>query len=257
MSTENGTKINQLLAITPRGVVLLASWLKDKGYSLNLLRRYRHSRWLESIGSGAMIRTGDKVDHYGALYALQKQAVLNIHIGGRTALSLLGKAHYLELLATKAILFGARGMKLPAWFYNYDWQVEIEYHSTSILPAGLGLVDIRIKEFSVKISGEARAMMECLYLAPENQELSECYELMESMNNLCPQMVQELLEQCSSIKVKRLFLSLAERIGHEWFNHLDIQKIDLGKGKRSIIKGGFYDAKYQITIPHEWKQYGK
>lgn len=255
MSTEKRSKINQLLATAPHGVVLLSSWLKKKGYSLDLLRKYRHSRWLESIGSGAMIRVGDKVDHYGALYALQKQAVLDVHIGGRTALSLLGKAHYLELSATKVVLFGISGVKLPAWFCRYDWPVKIEYHSTSIFPVDLGLVDIQIKEFSVKISGEARAMMECLYLAPENQELSECYELMENMNNLRPQLVQKLLEQCSSIKVKRLFLCLAERIGHEWLNYLEIQKIDLGKGKRSFIKNGLYDAKYQITIPHKWEQH--
>jgi hypothetical protein len=26
--------------------------------------------------------------------------------------------------------------------------------------------------------------MECLYLAPEKQELAECYQLMEGLNNL-------------------------------------------------------------------------
>lgn len=99
--------------------------------------------------------------------------------------------------------------------------------------------------------------MECLYLAPVYQELTECYELMESMNNLRPGVVQELLEQCSSIKVKRLFLCLADRIKHEWFNYLDTSKIDLGKGKRSIVKNGSWDAKYQITIPHSWQHHDK
>ena len=112
MSTEKRTKINRLLAIIPHGIVLLTSWLKAKGYSLDLLRKYRNGRWLESIGSGAMIRVGDKVDHYGALYTLQKQAGLHIHIGGRTALSLLGKAHYLELSTTKAIFFGGKGCEV-------------------------------------------------------------------------------------------------------------------------------------------------
>lgn len=72
------------------------------------------------------------------------------------------------------------------------------------------------------------------------------------MNNLRPKLVQDLLEICSSIKVKRLFLCLAERIGHEWFHYLDLTKIDLGRGKRSIVKGGRYDSKYQITIPRAW-----
>jgi hypothetical protein len=31
-----------------------------------------------------------------------------------------------------------------------------------------------------------------------------------------PQFVQSLLEQCRSVKVKRLFLYLAEKAGHDW-----------------------------------------
>lgn len=99
--------------------------------------------------------------------------------------------------------------------------------------------------------------MECLYLAPKYQELSECYELMENMNDLHPHMVQNLLEHCSSIKVKRLFLCLAEHAGHAWYNFIDTQKIDLGRGKRSIVKNGHLDPKYQITIPHSWRGHDK
>ena len=252
MSTENRTKINQLLSSTPKGIILLSYWLKNKGYSLDLQKKYRKTQWLESIGTGAMIRTGDKVDYYGGIYSLQNQANLKIHIAGRTAVALLGKSHYLELSNSKAVLLGSVGEKLPEWFVNYDWHIKIEYHTSSFLPSDLGLSNIQIKEFEIKISGEARSMMECLHFAPEHQELSECYELMENMNNLRPALVQELLEQCSSIKVKRLFLCLAERIKHEWFNYLDLSKIDLGTGKRSIVKKGTWDSKYQITIPVEW-----
>ena len=34
----------------------------------------------------------------------------------------------------------------------------------------------------------------------------------------------------------------------------DLDKIDLGSGKRVIAKGGVYDKKYQITIPAELKK---
>ena len=101
------------------------------------------------------------------------------------------------------------------------------------------------------VSGAARAMMECLYLVPKHQSLMECHEIMAGLNNLRPTQVQQLLEQCKSVKVKRLFLYLAERSGHEWVNHLKLEKIDLGSGKRTIIKGGVYNAKYQITVDKE------
>ena len=91
--------------------------------------------------------------------------------------------------------------------------------------------------------------MECLYLAPNTQPLLEVYELMDGLNNLRPTSVQQLLEACTSIKVKRLFLYLAEKAGHQWLSYLDLERIDLGSGKRAIVKGGSYVPKYQITVP--------
>lgn len=257
MSTNNKTKINQLLSTIPQGTVLLTSWLVEQGYSLDLQKRYRKSQWLESIGTGAMMRSGDKIDYYSAIYALQKQAGLSIHPGGRTALSLLGKAQYLELSSVRAVLFAGEREQLPVWFQNHDWSVKIDYYSTSFLPKDLGLEDLEIKNFSIKVSCATRAMMECLYLAPTEQDLQECFELMESLNNLRPKIVQQLLEQCSSIKVKRLFLYFADKAEHTWVKHLDLQKIDIGKGKRSLVKNGTYVAKYQITVPKELEEYGK
>lgn len=257
MSIVKRIKINQLWTSLPSGVVVQSYWLTENGYSPSLQQRYRKSKWLESIGSGAMIRAGDEVGYEGAIYALQQESGSAVHPGGRTALSLLGKAHYLELAANKATVFGNGGEKLPAWFQKHDWGVKVEYYSTSFLPADMGLTNKEIKSFSIKISGAARALMECLYLAPENQELLECYELMEGLNNLSPSQLQILLEKCQSVKVKRLFLYLAEKAGHEWFKYLDLNKIELGQGKRSIVKNGVYVSKYKITVPKELEEHDK
>ncbi|MDN5201269.1 type IV toxin-antitoxin system AbiEi family antitoxin [Fulvivirgaceae bacterium BMA10] len=248
MNTRKGSKINQLLQSQPKGVVFLASWLSKNGYSADLQKRYRKSNWLQSIGTGAMIRTGDEVDYQGALYALQKQDTSYIHPGGKTALSLLGKSHYLELSKKKVILFGGKGESLPAWFQNHDWNVELNYYQSGFLPKEFGLTQIESKSFTLQVSNAARALMECLYLAPKYQDLYECYEFMEGLNNLRPKEVQKLLEVCTSVKVKRLFLFLADKAKHSWLNHIDIDKIDLGEGKRSIVKGGVYIPKYQITV---------
>ena len=37
----------------------------------------------------------------------------------------------------------------------------------------------------------------------------------------------------------------------QWLDRIDRAKIDLGKGKRMIAKGGKLDPKYQITVPEE------
>jgi hypothetical protein len=257
MSAEKPTKINRLLQSQPSGVVLQSFWLAEQGYSLDLQKRYRAGKWLKSIGTGAMIRAGDKVGYEGAVYALQTQSNLSVHPGGKTALSLLGKAHYLEMTAKKITVFGERGEKLPAWFCKRDWGVKIDYHQTSFLPANLGIIEIELKNFNLKISGAVRALMECLYLAPHKQGIVECFELMEGLNNLRPREVQNLLEKCESVKVKRLFLYLAEKAGHSWLKQLNLKNIDLGSGKRMIESGGVYVAKYQITVPKELEADGK
>lgn len=257
MSTEVGSKINKLLNSQPSGIVLLSSWLADQGYSYDLQQRYKKSNWLHSIGIGALIRTNDKVKYEGAIYALQQQGSLSIHPGGRTALSLLGKAHYLESKTSKVMLFGGAKERLPSWFKKHNWGVNVEYYETTFLPKDVGLTEIEVKNFSIKISGAARAIMECLYLAPQKQNLIECYELMEGLNNLSPKQVQMLLENCQSVKVKRLFLYMAEKAKHGWVEHLDKTKIDLGKGKRSIVRNGAFVDQYGITVPKEMEENGK
>ncbi len=256
MSTNNQSKINQLLSSIPTGVVLQSNWLRKEGYSLDLQKRYRKSNWLRPIGNGAMVRNGDQVAYEGGIYALQKQSGSFIHPGGRTALSLLGKSHYLELASKKAVIFGGKGEKLPAWFRKYDWGITIEYHQTAFLPSEVGLTEIELKNYSIKLSDATRAIMECLYLVPKYQDLAECYEIMEGLNNLRPSHVQYLLENCKSVKVKRLFLYLSEKAGHQWFQSLNLEKINLGKGKRSIIVHGIYNSKYQITVPKELEKNG-
>ena len=198
-----------------------------------------------------MIRTGDKVTYEGALYTLQQQGNSSIHPGGTTALSLLGKSHYLEFSSKRITLFGGKGEKLPVWFQNHNWGLQLNHYQSGFLPKDLGLVQIERKNFTLQISSAARALMECLYLVPKHQDLHECYELMEGLNNLRPKEVQKLLEACTSIKVKRLFLFLADKVQHDWLKHIDVDKIDLGRGKRSVVKGGVYISKYQITVNKE------
>jgi hypothetical protein len=253
MSVFLQNKINQLLISTPAGVVMLSRSLERQGYSYSLQKRYVQSNWLQSIGHGAYIRFGDQVDIFGGLYALQ-QTSSTPHIGGRTALNLQGHGQYLDLGNSNIVLFSETGNQLPKWFRDYTWGHIHSFFTSTFLPKDIGLKAHNIKSFSVPISSPARAILECLYLAPNHQELSECYEIMESLNNLHPLTVQSLLENCSSIKVKRLFLFLAEHFGHAWFRYINVDSVELGKGKRSIISKGRYDSKYKITVPLGWKK---
>lgn len=251
MSTESISKINQLLATQPKGIVLQSAWLREQGYSLDLQKRYKKSKWLESIGSGAMKRLNDPITYEGGLYALQKQSGMTIHPGGKTSLDMQGLAHYLSFGQPEITIFGSKTERLPLWFKKYDWGVRINYYASSFLSPDIGMVEKEFRQLPLQISNPVRAMMECLFLVPQEQDLMECFHFMENMNNLRPSVVQGLLEQCTSIKVKRLFLYLAEKAGHDWFGRLNLEKIFLGKGKRSVVKKGVLNSKYQVTVPEE------
>lgn len=250
-SLGSGSKINQLLSMWPKNAVYLTSWLEEQDYSSQLLNRYKKSNWITSFGNGAVIKSGDKPRIEGALYALQKQGGSEIHTGGKTALSMLGKAHYLEFKRQNYVLFGAKGERLPRWMIKQSWEQELNFNSSSFLPSAIGLVEYETNGFSIQVSGAPRAMLECLYLTPRHQDILECYEIMEGLNNIRPKHVQELLEQCTSIKVKRLFLYLAKKAGHAWYEMLNLANLDLGSGKRKLVDHGLYIPEFKITVPKE------
>ena len=236
------------------GTVCLSSWLQNLSISNNLQKRYRRSGWLVAIGKGAFVRPLDLVGWQGGLYALQAQAGLPIHAGAMTALSMQGFAHYVCMGAERVYLFAPPKTPYPSWFKNHDWGTRIQLFRTSILPDGLGLSNHEEKTFSIRISAPERAILECLHLAPEKLGLVECSQVLEGLTTLRPKILQPLLEQCSSIKVKRLFLYLASRAGHAWLKRIDTSKLELGTGDRTVTKGGVYVSQYGITVPNELVQ---
>lgn len=138
---------------------------------------------------------------------------------------------------------------------NSEWDMTIKYFTTSIFKEDVGLEKYEYRGSQLLISGPERAFLECLHLAPSNYSLMDVYYVMEMLRTLRPKLVQQLLEECSSIKVKRLFLYMAEKSDHQWFKHLDMSMIDLGKGDRLITENGRYIGKYGITIPKELAEY--
>lgn len=252
MTLHNKTKINQLLQSWPKGTVASAHWLEQEGVSRQLLNHYQKSNWIEAIGNGAFKRSGDMVDWKGGLYAIQNHTKLPIHAGGLTAIILQGSGHYIRY-KENIQLFGNSNTKspLPTWFRNYTWEDNVCLYRTKLLPDELSLKKYDDKNFSITISSLERAMLECLYLAPNHIDLVECYHIMEGLAGLHPETVQELLTKCTSIKAKRLFLYMANKANHAWLEYIDLKHINLGKGKRSIVTQGFYDKKHQITLPKE------
>jgi len=249
------SKVNQLLKLWPPGTVAASPWLLNQGVSRQLARRYTASGWIQPLGRGAFIRAGEPpLEWFGALYALQAQLKLTVHPAAGTALSLLGLGHNLPFGDNAVVtLFGNRPERLPSWFTRHDWTVRIECHTPQLFAASApeSLTDITRNGFSIRVSAPERAILELLHLTTTNDAVNAAIDVMSGLSTLRPQVVQGLLEACRSVKVKRLFLWAAESAGHDWFSRLAPERIELGKGKRSVYSGGRFDAKYRITVPKQ------
>jgi len=252
MVSENGSKINRLLRIWPHGAVAVLRWLQQQGIYQQLVHAYEKSAWIRRIGQGAYVRVGDTIHWTGGLYAMQAQMGLPVHVGGKTALEMQGYAHYLPFGKGAVVaLFGAPGTRLPPWFQQYDWGVELRYITTRLFDNAMntGLTQKDLGSYAVTISTPERAIMEVMYSLPRDASFEEVALLMEGLTTLRPRMLQVLLEQCRSVKVKRLFMYLAEDCNHAWVQKLDVSRVGFGKGKRMLVKGGRFNAKYNITVP--------
>jgi len=251
MSLQKRNKLNQLLKNWPSGTVYTTHWLVRHGIPRDLLMKYRQRGWVEAIGHGAVARSGDKVDWTGGLWAIQKQLDLDIHVGAKTALEMRGYAHFVPLGKGYLVyLFGPLNQKLPGWFKRYRWDVKLRHVMTNLFGdrSNLGLAQKDMGAYSVTISAPERAIMEVLHLVPHENSFEGAVQLMEGLTTLRPSVVQSLLEKCHSLKVRRLFMYLAEKCNLPWVGKLDMSKVEFGKGKRMIVKDGRFDPKYQITV---------
>lgn len=246
-------KLNLLLQSWPRGAVAQLGWLARHGVSQSLAARYRKSGWMVTVGRGAFARSGDKVGWEGAVFALQAEPKAAIHPGGRTALELLGYAHFLRLTPRRAVfLYSGAGERLPKWMRDHDWGADVHLLPSSLFgidEAHPGLTEHSFGAFALRVSTPERAILELLDGLPERVSFEEARLIMEGLTTLRPTLLQTLLEACASIKVKRAFLYLAREAGHPWYERLDKARLDLGKGKRMIVRGGRFDAEFMITVP--------
>ncbi len=242
------TKINNLRQQTPFNGVLLTSWLEKSGFSRNEVSNYIKSGWLQRITTGVYQFTGDTPSLYGALASYQEQVDLNYHIGAASALELKGFSHYITMGKPTAVVFSPVRPPLPKWLNDADLDMNLVEVSSKVLgAAGIEQMDYRGRTLTV--SSPERAIMECVLLSPSRYDLMDVYYLMEMLTSLRASLVQRLLEDCTSVKVKRMFLYMAEKARHRWFAKLDLSRISLGSGTRSFVKGGVKIHAYDIVIP--------
>ncbi len=249
---SKGTKINQLISNWPKGTLKTVSELGRLGYTPQLLKVYTNSKWIELVGRGVYKLYNDTVGWQGALLALQRKSEkTRIHAGGKTALTLRGYSHYLRQHENKVYFFSDRNENTHVWLKKFEQVVQIKNEVFDYAKEGY-ITLFNNGNFYIGISSTELAAMEMLYLIPREQSFDEAIKIMEGLVTLRPKLVQQLLEECKSIKVKRLFLFMAEKNDLPCLKELDLDRINLGSGKRSIVKNGVLYKKFNITVPREY-----
>ena len=250
------TKINQILKKLPDKGLIFSSWMSQNHISTREQTSYVMSGWIERLTQGVYFRTGTIPSLYAAVVSHNEQLGKKCFIGASTALDIQGYSHYVAMGKPTAFLFTSKTERLPSWFLNYDWDMNVCYSTTKIFGNNmLGVEKINVDGFDLLVSSPERAFMECLYLAPKYYSLMDLYYVMEMLTTVRPQLMQQLMEQCTSFKVKRLFMYMADKARHQWFHAIDRYSVDLGVGKRSFAKNGVYSSNYLITIPKELSEY--
>jgi len=244
------TKINQLIGKWPRGTIKTVEELEKLGYTPQLLKIYSNSGWIELVARGMYKLYKDEVIWQGMLYGLQMKSSTSLHAGGKTALTIKGYGHYLSLRETKVYFFSDRTENFNIWLSKFE-QITLKRNEMFDYSKEEHFIMFNTGNFEIKISSPELAVMEILYLIPREQSFDEADKIMGGLTTLRPNLVQSLLENCNSVKAKRLFLYLAEKNKHSWMEEIKVDRIDLGTGKRLIVKNGAYNSKYKITVPRE------
>lgn len=277
MSGRNLRKLNQLERELPEGLLADAAWLEKRGYYGSLRKKYVDQRWLEQPAHRVYRRPRGVISWQQAIISLQTLLEVPVVVGGRTALELQGFAHYLTSEQTEVHLYGHQPP--PSWLHKLPLPVRFVFHKSNRLffndPITRGLSSLSWNvttgegisidplqasltvqpwghwNWPLTLSTPERAVLELLDELPDRESFHQADKLMEGLANLSPRRLQKLLDDCKSVKVKRVFFFLAERHGHAWLKRIERERLDLGKGKRLLVRGGKLDPTYQITVPED------
>lgn len=277
MSEQTTGKLKHLEHLLPEGLLVDAAWLSAQGYSTSLRTKYVASRWLEQPARRVYRRPRGQLGWQQVVVSLQTLLGYRLTVGGRTALELQGYAHYLSHDRSEIHLHGPA--RPPSWLTTLPPKERLVYHNSTPL-FGADLEDISFPslvsdrapdardagsfqdaglrtrpwgqwDWPLTVSTPERAVLELLDELPQHESFDQVDVLMEGLSDLAPRRLQKLLVRCRSVKVKRLFFFFADRHRHPWLKHVHRTAIDLGSGKRMLVKDGRYDPTYEITVPRE------
>ena len=251
MVVKTASKLNHLQHILPEGLLVDSAWLEREGYSRQLRAKYVGSDWLETPARGVYRRpvalVNGVIPNAGlewerAICSLQILLKHPAYVGGRTSLELQGFGHYISVWKTNEVQLYTPE-PLPKWFGQLDLRVHVSVHRRSLFAGDVNslaheaqpaettdLAKLHVPSLAggaladAHRDGRTRHPRNDRPAADEGElRAGRCLHA-RSLPPLSPRRLQTLLEACQSVKVKRLFLFLAERHNHAWLKKLDLAR---------------------------------
>lgn len=240
-----------------------------------MLTYYVQNGWLDRPVRSVYRRPRGALGWQQAVISLQTLLGAALVVGGRTALELQGFAHYISREVRAVYLYGPR--KPPPWLAKLGLPQRFIYRNSGRLfqnepPTRSFAWNTRSGEsrdferlqgggptsmawgqwdWPLALSHPERAYLELLDELPKQESFDHADKLMEGAVNFSPRRLQDLLVNCRSVKVKRLFFFFADRHQHRWLKRLDSEAVDFGSGNRTLVKNGRFDSKYLLMVPKD------
>lgn len=266
MDGHSASKLKHLLQTVPPGFLVDTTWMTRHAISRQSVSAYVKRGWLERVMQGVFRRpfttgenpealTGWKIPLLSAQWIMGHE----FHVGGTSALSVRGHAHYLPLGG--GFVLYLYGRDIPAWLLKLRTDARVVRRSGALFGGDKVGIEDSLSEGSdaelalspwrwpIRMSSAERAILEAIDELPKSGSFRTIDTLFERLVNLRPKLLTALLAQCRSVKVKRLFLVYADKHAHAWRRHIDMSKIDIGRGDRALATGGRLHPLYRITIP--------
>lgn len=253
------SKINWLTTHSTPNAILLQSWLLKHDISYSLAQSYLKTGWLKRLASGVFYRPsadGNARPNWAdALFAIQEQLELPVHLAGLSSLTYQGYSHYLQLNQAAVWLGVNNKQSLPKWFREFPeqgWNFSTNSKLEVLQEKDFKKVTVENKELLASVP--ELAAYEVVDAIGKTITFEHVAELFQGFVNFSPRKVQSLLERSRAVQTNRVFLFFSHYYNHQWARYIDETKIELGAGNRQVVKDGAYDERYQITIPASFKK---
>ena len=158
---------------------------------------------------------------------LQNELNLDVYPGGDSAMTGWHHRHDAIFYPTTEDLYGIDVHKIPNELLKENWERKFYLYENNFLPKNLGIHKIKTQGYKLRIPSVERALLEMVYDVNIRLSFDTIFEYFDDLHWINPRHFQELLEACTSDKVKRLSLFLAEESCFDYYDKIDLSKIKL------------------------------